>query len=76
MLIVGCQSCGEMEILAGTPDVDGIARTSWTCPHCGRGQIVQLQVQSDARGGDLRRILQGFSLPSPEGYVKVNGFSR
>lgn len=73
MLIVACQSCGKTEILAGTPDADGVARTSWTCKQCGRGQILQLPVEGDARGGDLRRIVRGFSLPSGEGYVRVHG---
>ena len=29
MLIVACQICGETKVLAGTPDVDGIARAMW-----------------------------------------------
>ncbi len=76
MLIVACQSCGKTEILAGTPDADGVARTSWTCNRCGRGQILQMPVQADARGGDLGRIVKGFSLPSQEGYVQVHGTTR
>jgi hypothetical protein len=62
MLIVACQVCGEMRILAGAPDSDGVARTSWNCPRCGAGQVLQLAVAGDARGGDLRRILGGLSV--------------
>jgi hypothetical protein len=70
MLIVACQVCGEIKVLAGTPDLDGIARTNWICPCCGTGQIVQLPVKSDARA-DLRKILQGLSLGHQEGYVRI-----
>ncbi len=70
MLIVACQLCGEMKILAGTPDRDGVARTTWICPRCGTGQIVPLPVKSDARG-DLKKILQGLSLGNAEGYVRA-----
>jgi ribosomal protein S27AE len=62
MLIVGCHVCGESKVLAGTPDRDGVARIHWTCPRCGTGQVMQLDVSSDARGGDLRRILGGLAL--------------
>lgn len=66
MLIVGCQTCGDAKILAGTPDVDGVARVNWTCPRCGTGQVLQLDVSMDARGGDLRRILGGLALAEKE----------
>ena len=62
MLIVGCQTCGEAKVLAGTPDRDGVARVNWTCPKCGTGQILQLDVSNDARNGDLRKILGGLAL--------------
>ncbi|MDR3164643.1 MAG: alcohol dehydrogenase [Synergistaceae bacterium] len=62
MLIVGCQSCGEAKILAGTPDGDGIARMNWTCPHCGAGQVLQLKVSPMARAADLHSILGGMPL--------------
>ena len=62
MLIVGCQTCGETKILAGTPDSDGIARVQWTCARCGTGQVLQLEVSNDARMGDLRKILGGMHL--------------
>jgi ribosomal protein S27AE len=62
MLIVGCQSCGEAKILAGTPDGDGIARMNWTCPHCGAGQVLQLEVSPMARAADLHSILGGMAL--------------
>lgn len=71
MLIVACQLCGEVKILAGMPDIDGVARANWTCPCCGTGQIMQLPVKNDARGGDLRKILQGLSLVHEEGYVRI-----
>ncbi len=70
MLIVACQVCGEMKVLAGMPDMDGVARANWICPGCGTGQIVQLPVKSDARG-DLRKIVQGLSLGCQEGYVRI-----
>ena len=62
MLIVGCQHCGKTEILPGTPDPDGVARTRWTCPRCGAGQVLQLPLAADARGKDLRQILGGLAL--------------
>lgn len=66
MLIVACQLCGEMKVLAGAPDTDGMARAMWICPRCGTGQVVQLPVSADARGGDLRRICVGMSLGSAD----------
>ena len=62
MLIVGCQSCGEAKILAGTPDHDGVARMNWTCPRCGAGQVLQLEVNSGLRTSDLHSILGGMAL--------------
>ena len=69
MLIVGCQTCGEAKILDGTPDGDGLARVQWTCPRCGTGQVLQLEISSDARG-DLRKILGGLALMEKD---KENG---
>ena len=65
MLIVGCQTCGEAKILAGTPDRDGVARVKWTCSKCGTGQVLQLEMAVDARNGDLRKILGGLALSEP-----------
>ncbi|MDR3281113.1 MAG: alcohol dehydrogenase [Synergistaceae bacterium] len=62
MLIVGCQSCGEAKVLAGTPDMDGVARMNWTCPRCGAGQVLQLEVASGVRLADLHSILGGMPL--------------
>jgi ribosomal protein S27AE len=62
MLIVGCQSCGESKVLAGAPDIDGVARMNWCCPHCGAGQVLQLEVAPVARTADLRSILGGMAL--------------
>ena len=72
MLIVGCQSCGEAKILAGTPDGDGIARMNWTCPHCGAGQVLQLEVSPTARAADLHSILGGMALRGNR-FSGVNG---
>ena len=66
MLIVACQSCSETNILAGSPDSDGVARATWSCPYCGTGQVIQLAVSNDAAGGDLRNMLAGFALASSE----------
>jgi ribosomal protein S27AE len=66
MLIVGCQTCGEAKILAGTPDKDGVARVTWTCHRCGTGQVLQLEMAADARTGDLRKILGGLALSGCE----------
>lgn len=66
MLIVGCQTCGDAKVLAGTPDADGVARVNWTCPRCGTGQVLQLEVSNDARDGDLRKILGGLALVEKE----------
>jgi ribosomal protein S27AE len=62
MLIVGCQSCGESKVLAGAPDIDGVARMNWCCPHCGAGQVLQLEVAPVERTADLRSILGGMAL--------------
>ena len=62
MLIVGCQSCGETKVLAGTPDHDGVARMNWACPRCGAGQVLQLDANSAPRASDLRGILGGMAL--------------
>ena len=69
MLIVGCQHCDKTEILPGTPDPDGVARTRWTCPRCGAGQVLQLPLAADARGKDLRQILGGLALLPTESPV-------
>jgi hypothetical protein len=61
MLIVTCQICGECKVLAGAPDGDGLARTWWICPCCGAGQVVQLEVPTDARG-DLESIVLGMKM--------------
>lgn len=66
MLIVGCQTCGETKVLAGAPDMDGVARVTWTCSRCGTGQVLQLDVGMDARVGDLRKILGGLALGEDE----------
>jgi ribosomal protein S27AE len=68
-LIVGCQTCGEAKVLAGTPDRDGVARVNWTCGRCGTGQVLHLEISGDARGGDLRSILGGLAL-----HKRDNGF--
>lgn len=65
MLIVGCQTCGEAKVLAGTPDRDGVARVNWTCRKCGTGQILQLDISHDARNGDLHKIVGGLALQEP-----------
>jgi ribosomal protein S27AE len=62
MLIVGCQSCGEAKILAGTPDQDGVARINWSCPYCGAGQVLQLEMAPETRAADLHSILGGMAL--------------
>lgn len=62
MLIVGCQNCGDAKVLAGAPDSDGVARVNWTCPRCGTGQVLQLDVSKSAKGADLHSILGGFDL--------------
>ena len=66
MLIVGCQVCGEIKVLAGSSDVDGVARVKWFCEKCGAGQVLQLKVSTDVSGSDLRRIVGGFSLPEED----------
>ena len=72
MLIVECQVCGEIKVLAGDPDYDGMARATWICSKCGTGQLVQLPVSHDARGLALRKILRGMSVHSSSGeYVSI-----
>jgi len=65
MLIVACQKCGEVEVVAGSPDADGLARAVWTCPHCGAGQVMEIAISKDARRGDLRKIIGGLALAKP-----------
>lgn len=65
MLIVACQKCGEVKVLAGSPDNDGIARAVWTCQRCGAGQVLELPINKDARRGDLRKIIGGLALAHP-----------
>lgn len=68
MLIVACQKCGEVKVLAGSPGPGGIARAVWTCSKCGAGQVMELTISKDARRGDLRKIIGGLALagPAPE----------
>ena len=70
MLIVGCQVCGEIKVLAGSSDVDGVARVRWFCEKCGAGQVLQLKVSTDVSGRDLRRIVGGFSLPEEDYFAQ------
>ena len=62
MLIVACQKCGEVKVLAGSPGPDGVARAVWTCRKCGAGQVMELAISKDARKGDLRKIIGGLAL--------------
>lgn len=62
MLIVACQKCGEVKVIAGSPGQDGLARAVWTCRKCGAGQILELSISKDARRGDLRKIIGGLAL--------------
>lgn len=62
MLIVACQKCGEVKVLAGSPGPDGVARAVWTCSKCGAGQVMELNISRDARRGDLRKIIGGLAL--------------
>ena len=62
MLIVACQKCGEIKVLAGSPDARGVASAVWTCEHCGAGQVMQLNISKDARRGDLGKIIGGLAL--------------
>lgn len=62
MLIVACQKCGEVKVIAGSPGQGGLARVIWTCGKCGAGQIVELSISKDARRGDLRKIIGGLAL--------------
>lgn len=65
MLIVACQKCGEVKVIAGSPDADGVARAVWTCSHCGAGQVMEITISKDARRGDLRKIIGGLALARP-----------
>ena len=64
MLILACQKCGELKVLAGSPDSTGAARAVWTCKKCGAGQLLELTVSKDAKRGDLRKIIGGLALSS------------
>lgn len=62
MLIVACQKCGEIKVIAGDPNAFGVARAMWTCSHCGAGQLMELSISKDAKKGDLRKIVGGLAL--------------
>ncbi|MDO5116796.1 MAG: alcohol dehydrogenase [Synergistaceae bacterium] len=64
MLILACQKCGELKVLAGSPDSNGRARAVWTCGKCGAGQLLELTISKDTRRGDLRKIVGGLALVS------------
>lgn len=72
MLILACQKCGELKVLAGGPDAFGVARAMWTCSKCGAGQLLELSVAKDTRRGDLRKIVCGLALKPG---VKGRGFA-
>ncbi|MDO5563414.1 MAG: alcohol dehydrogenase [Synergistaceae bacterium] len=77
MLIVACQKCGEVKVLAGSPDASGSTRAMWTCSHCGAGQILELSISKDAKRGDLRKIIGGLALvESSRGKFSENILSR
>jgi hypothetical protein len=42
--------------------MDGVARINWCCPHCGAGQVLQLEVAGGTRVSDLHSILGGMAL--------------
>lgn len=65
MLIVACQKCGEVKVITGSPDSEGMARAVWTCARCGAGQVMELAISKDARRGDLRKIIGGLALAQP-----------
>ena len=75
MLIIACQKCGELQVLAGSPDARGKASAMWTCPRCGAGQLVELTVSRDARRGDLRKIIGGLAL-TPKKAQALYSFTR
>lgn len=76
MLIVACQKCGEVKVIAGSPGQDGLARAIWTCRKCGAGQILELSISKDARRGDLRKIIGGLALArdAQSGDIQQAGF--
>ncbi|MGN0881307.1 alcohol dehydrogenase [Cloacibacillus porcorum] len=67
MLILACQKCGELMVLAGSPDASGTARAMWTCSKCGAGQLLELTITKDTRRGDLRKIVGGMALAAKPG---------
>ena len=70
MLIVACQVCGDCKVLAGAPDGDGRARTCWICRCCGSGQVVQLEVPTDARD-DVGNIVLGMKMEVRKAEAKI-----
>ncbi|EHM10263.1 hypothetical protein TheveDRAFT_1139 [Thermanaerovibrio velox DSM 12556] len=64
VLIVGCQNCGRIMVLAGASDPSGSARVAFTCRSCGAGQVLQLNVSSSAEGRDLKEMVLGMAIPS------------
>lgn len=75
MLILACQKCGELKVLAGSPDASGKADVVWTCSRCGTGQLLELTITKDTRRGDLRKIIGGMAL-SPRGGKRAYTFVR
>lgn len=62
MLVVECQNCGQLKVLAGSPGPLGVARVAFTCCHCGVGQVLLLSVSAIAEGGDVKDMVLGMGL--------------
>ncbi|MCX7827595.1 MAG: hypothetical protein N2315_00060 [Thermanaerothrix sp.] len=65
MLIVECQNCGQVRVLAGSSDPSGMVKVAFTCGSCGAGQVLQLNVSSSAEGRDLRGMVLGMAIAGP-----------
>jgi hypothetical protein len=57
MVIAECEICGETKVLAGTPDIDGVARVNWTCCRCGTGQVLQIKIVEESKAVDPSGLL-------------------
>lgn len=62
MLIVACQKCGAVKVLAGPSNTGETERVIWTCQRCGAGQIMDVAISKDARRSSLRNIIGGLAL--------------
>ena len=59
MLILKCQKCGEVKIVAGTPEYREPSIITWQCQKCGAGHILRLKAGKNMKRCELTSLLHG-----------------